>query len=162
MWGWRALLAAVALAARRRPRRRFATPQVRERVLDEGRSGIDKVTSGRANLVGQGVRITLDHPVGGVGVGSFKRVVRRARRAAWGASHEGGASHTTPVTVAAETGIVGLVALPLARSSPRSARALAGPRATGFTSRVSFAVGLTLCAITVHSLFYNALLRGSR
>ena len=26
----------------------------------------------------------------------------------------------------------------------------------GFTSRVAFAVGLTLLAITVHSLFYNA------
>ncbi|MGL6279127.1 MAG: O-antigen ligase family protein [Gaiella sp.] len=154
VWGWRAFVAACALAIVVAAAT-FSVPQVRERALDEGRTGIDKVTSGRANLVGQGVRIAADHPLGGVGVGSFKRAyaertglpLRDPRK---------GASHTTPITVVAETGVVGL-ALFLWLVAAALRGALSGLGA-GFTSRVSFAVGLTLLAIFVHSLFYSAFL----
>jgi putative inorganic carbon (HCO3(-)) transporter len=152
VWGWRALAAAIALALVVAAGT-FAIPQVRERAVDEGRSGIDKVTSGRASLVGQGVRIAIDHPITGVGVGSFKRVY--AERAGLPARDpRKGASHTTPVTVAAEAGIPGLVLFGwLVVAALRGALTGLG---TGFTSRVSFAVGLTLFAIFVHSLFYSA------
>ncbi len=51
----------------------LAVPQTRSRVETKSRSGIDSITSDRATLVGQGLRIAVTHPVGGVGVGGFKR-----------------------------------------------------------------------------------------
>lgn len=154
VWGWRAFVAAVALALVVAAGT-FAIPQVRERVLDEGRSGIDKVTSGRASLVGQGVRIAVDHPVGGVGVGGFKRAYAE-RTGLPKRDPRKGASHTTPITVVAEAGVIGLALfLWLVAAALRGAL---GGLGTGFTSRVSFAVGLTLLAIFVHSLFYSAFL----
>jgi O-antigen ligase len=152
VWGRRALVAAgvlallVAVAT-------LATPQVRDRVLDEGQAGIDKVTSGRASLVGQGIRLAADHPLAGVGVGGFKQAYAE-RVELPGRDPRKAASHTTPVTIAAETGLPGLllfcwlVVIALYAS-------LTG-LGIGFTSRVSFAVGLTLLAIVVHSLFYAA------
>lgn len=151
-WGRRALLAAAALAVLVGAVT-FALPQVRERVVDEGRSGIDKVTSGRASLVGQGIRIAVDHPLGGVGIGSFEEAYAR-RVGLEGQQRRKGASHTTPVTVAAETGVPGLVLLAWLVVAALGA-SLTG-LGVGFTSRVAFAVGLTLLAIGVHSLFYNA------
>jgi O-antigen ligase len=154
VWGWRAFAAAVALALVVAAGT-FAIPQVRERALDEGRSGIDKVTSGRASLVGQGVRIAVDHPIGGVGVGGFKRAYAE-RTGLPERDPRKGASHTTPITVVAETGVVGLgLFLWVVAAALRGAL---GGLGTGFTSRVSFAVGLTLLAIFVHSLFYSAFL----
>ena len=150
VWGRKALLAAVAVALVVGAAT-LATPQVRERVLDEGRAGIDKVTSGRANLVGQGVRIAAAHPVGGVGIGGFKRAYAD-RVGLAGRDLKRAASHTTPVTVAAETGAIGLALYVwLIVAALRGALTRLG---TGFTSRVSFAVGLTLLAIVVHSVFY--------
>jgi len=152
VWGRRALVAAmgfalVVVAVT------LAIPQVRERALDEGRSGIDTLTSGRASLVGQGVRIAASNPLGGVGVGGFTReYADRAELVGRGIRR--GASHTTPVTVAAETGVPGLLLFGWLVVAALSG-ALSG-LGRGFTSRVSFAVGLTLFAIFVHSLFYNA------
>ncbi|NDU78389.1 amino acid permease, partial [Actinomadura sp. DSM 109109] len=44
----------------------FATPQVRHELLQESRAGLNSVTSDRAGLVGNGLRIAADHPVVGV------------------------------------------------------------------------------------------------
>jgi O-antigen ligase len=152
VWGRQALLAAVAVALLVGVGT-FALPQVRDRVLDQGRSGVDKVTSGRANLVGQGIRIAIAHPVGGVGVGSFRQAY--ADRVALPTGQlKRAASHTTPVTVAAETGVPGLLLLLwLVFAALRASLSGLG---NGFTSRVALAVGLTLLAISVHSLFYSA------
>jgi len=150
VWGRRALLAGLALGLVIAVGT-LALPQVRHRILDHKR--YNKVTSGRASLVGQGARIALAHPVFGVGVGDFKSAYA-ARVGLHGRQTKLGASHTTPITVAAETGFVGLAAfiwLLLAAFSATLRRL-----GRGFTSRVSFAVGLTLLAIAVHSVFYNA------
>jgi putative inorganic carbon (HCO3(-)) transporter len=131
----------------------LAIPQVRHDVVGKSRSGLDKATSGRANLVGEGVRIALGRPVGGVGVGDFKRVYAE-RTGLRGREPKKAASHSTPVTVAAEEGLVGLALLGwLVVAALVACLSRIG---TGFTSRVTFAVGLTLVAIFVHSLFYNA------
>ena len=152
VWGRRALMAALALALVIAVGT-AATPQVRDRVIDHGRSGIDKVTSGRASLVGQGVRIALANPVLGVGVGGFKTAYAE-RTGLAGRDPKQAASHTTPVTVAAETGLTGLVLFAWLLYAALASTLTGLGR--GFTSRVAFAVGLTLLAITVHSLFYNA------
>jgi O-antigen ligase len=128
-------------------------PQIRDEIVGKSRSGVNRITSGRANLVGQGFRIALDHPVQGVGVGGFSREYAR-RLGIPGQDPKRVASHTTPVTVAAEQGVVGLglLAWLAAAAFLVTLRGLG----RGFTSRVSLATGVVLVAIAVHSLFYAA------
>jgi O-antigen ligase len=73
--------------------------------LSPSRFNID--TSGRANLVSGGVHLFAQRPVYGYGSGSFPKAYRehvRTRKAPVSVSH------TEPVTVAAEQGLIGLVA----------------------------------------------------
>jgi O-antigen ligase len=70
-------------------------------------SRINLDTSGRANLVSGGVHLFLQRPVYGYGSGSFPKAYRqhvRTRKAPVSVSH------TEPITVAAEQGLVGLTA----------------------------------------------------
>jgi putative inorganic carbon (HCO3(-)) transporter len=132
----------------------FATPQVRNELLDQSRAGLNSVTSDRAGLVGNGLRIAVDHPVLGVGTGSFKRAYAE-RTGLKGEEPKKAASHSTPVTVVAETGIPGLVLLAwLGLASLWPAFRVRGRSPAG---RAALAAALTLGAIAVHSLFYNAL-----
>jgi O-antigen ligase len=127
---------------------------VRAELLEESRAGLDNATSGRASLIGNGIRIARDNPISGVGVGSFKREYAD-RTGLRGREPRKAASHSTPVTVAAETGLPGLALL-----GWLGVVALGGTllgRHTGVAGRAALAVGLTLGAIGVHSLFYNAL-----
>jgi putative inorganic carbon (HCO3(-)) transporter len=151
-WRWRAAAALAALALVL-VSVGFATPQVRHELLDKSRAGLNNVTSDRAGLVGNGLRIAVDHPVIGVGTGSFKRAYAD-RTGLKGEEPKKAASHSTPVTVIAELGVPGLVLLcwlGLASLWP-------GVRARGTSpaGRAALAAALTLGAIAVHSLFYNA------
>jgi O-antigen ligase len=138
-----ALAALVLLAAG------FVVPSVRAEILDN----TDRATGGRSKLVSEGVLIAGDHPVGGVGLGGFKRAYGK-RVGFTAADPKRAASHNTPVTVVAEAGIPGLLLfvwlvgtalwLPFRRAS------------RSFAGRVSLSCGLALTAILVHSLFYNA------
>jgi O-antigen ligase len=67
---------------------------------------LDKATSGRADLIRGGIHMAEDRPVWGFGSGSFARTFRR--RQGQGSSAAISASHTEPVTVAAEQGAIGL------------------------------------------------------
>jgi hypothetical protein len=151
-WGRKATIALVALAAATAVVV-LAVPQVRHELVGKSRSGVNRITSGRANLVGQGIRIALDHPVTGVGAGGFSREYAR-RRGIVGKDPKRVASHTLPVTVAAEGGNVGLALLGwlLAAAFLSTLTGLG----RGFTSRVSLAIGVVLVAIAVHSVFYAA------
>jgi putative inorganic carbon (HCO3(-)) transporter len=127
----------------------FAAPSVRSQVRDD----FDRATSGRSNLVENGARIAADHPALGVGLGSFEQAYA-ARTGARSDEPRRAASHTTPVTVAAETGIPGLallawlLAVPLVTGFRRASASFAG--------RASLIVALVVLAIGVHSLFYDA------
>jgi O-antigen ligase len=68
----------------------------------------DAATSGRYDLIAGGVRLFEARPVAGHGAGSFAREYRRAEHVS--AQRATSASHTIPVTVAAEQGIIGLAA----------------------------------------------------
>ncbi len=70
---------------------------------DLGRFNVD--TSGRANLVGGGVELFAERPLQGYGSGSFQVAYREHRENKDVPVSE---SHTEPVTVAAEQGLVGL------------------------------------------------------
>jgi O-antigen ligase len=75
--------------------------------LDLGSSkSADTATSGRYDLVKGGVNLFADKPLGGYGSGAFSRAYRRAEKGS--AEKAVSASHTIPITVAAEQGIVGL------------------------------------------------------
>jgi hypothetical protein len=118
--------------------------------------GIVAATSAgsRASLIKGGIRIALDHPLGGVGIGGFTKSYA-ARHALFGLAAKKAASHTTPVTVAAETGVPGFLLFAWLAVAGfllvfrRASLVGAGVPALGF--------GLTLVAIAVHSLGYNSL-----
>jgi O-antigen ligase len=146
-WRWRALVA-VALAFAVLAGIAVAQPQIRRSLQHHTTSGLNSASSGRASLVANGIRIAKAHPVRGVGVGGFKRAYAD-RVHLKGKDPKTAASHDTPVTVAAETGIPGLalfawLLIALSRQAFRRA------------GRVGLVAGLGLAAIFCHSLFYNA------
>jgi O-antigen ligase len=113
--------------------------------------GADKATSGRVDLIKGGLRLFGDRPVLGYGSGSFARQYRRHEDTS--AQKAVSASHTIPVTVAAEQGIVGLAAyLLLVVAALR--RLAGGARSSAARAYVAAAfVGLL-----VHTLLYAAFL----
>lgn len=118
-----------------------AVPSVRH-------SGVNRVTSERSQLVGDGLRLFRAHPVAGVGLGGSTDAAREQTKRGRAVRR---AQHVMPLTVASELGIVGLalvawlvtvlVRLALAAGARRPER---------------LALGLGLLAILVHSLFYAA------
>ncbi len=145
-WRWRALIAIVAAAAVLGGIA-VAQPQVRARLQHRTVHSLNEASSGRASLVAVGIRIARANPVRGVGVGGFKRAYAH-RVHLKGKDPKRAASHTTPVTVAAETGIPGLFLY---------AWLLAAVFRQAFRRRpgaVSLVAGLGLAAIFCHSLFY--------
>ena len=145
-WGRRTLallglIAVVVLVAA------LAMPSVRHHSLNSA-------SGGRFKLVKNGIAIAAHHPVQGVGIGGFKKAYA-ARTGLKGKEPKAAASHDTPVTVAAETGVPGLLlfAWLLVTAFLLAFRRLVP---TTFAGRVSLILGTVLAAIGVHSLFYNA------
>jgi O-antigen ligase len=146
-WRWRALVA-VVLAVAVLAGISVAQPQIRRSIQHHTTGGLNSATSGRFSLVANGIRIAAHHPVLGVGVGGFKRAYAD-RVHLKGKDPKKAASHNTPVTVAAETGLVGL-GLFAWRMVAVLGQAF---RRRGQTALVA---ALGIAAILVHSLFYNA------
>jgi O-antigen ligase len=69
--------------------------------------GLDRSTSGRSDLIKGGLRMARDRPLWGFGSGSFANDFRKRERVH--SAKSAAASHTIPVTVAAEQGAVGLL-----------------------------------------------------
>jgi len=69
--------------------------------------GANNATSGRATLISGGLELFAERPLQGYGAGSFETEYKRQHSTS-GAQNAVSASHTIPVTVAAEQGIVGL------------------------------------------------------
>jgi O-antigen ligase len=157
-WKWRAAVAVAVVAALMIPIG-VAAPQledVRESLLPSSTDDLNRATRGRFRLETTGLRIAADHPVAGVGIGGFERAYRgrveEVRRRAEPVSHN------TLVTVAAETGVVGLglfAWLLGAAFVVAFRRTRTGPPAVRIAGLVT---GLGLFAIFVHSLFYSAFL----
>ncbi len=71
-------------------------------------SGLNRATSGRVDLVEGGAELFVDRPLWGYGSGSFARAFRLERKG--NQQQAVSASHTLPLTVAAEQGLIGLAA----------------------------------------------------
>jgi O-antigen ligase len=112
-------------------------------------SSANRASGGRSHLVDLGWRVIRHHPVLGAGLGGF------AKAALAGTDHpyrlKGAASHTTPVTVAAELGPLGAVAYGWLLGVFVWAGA-AGRRAPA----VSRTLLAALVAVFASSLFYNS------
>jgi putative inorganic carbon (hco3(-)) transporter len=131
------------------------SPGTRHALAADEEQSLNRATRGRFDLVKNGLEIALDHPIVGVGVGGFTQayservdVARRVKTPA---------SHNTPVTVAAEGGVVGLglfMWLAVAAFLVPFRRVGADPP---FVRVAGLAAGLGLTGIVVHSLFYAAL-----
>jgi O-antigen ligase len=146
-WRWKALVAIVAAAAVLAGIA-FAQPQVRRSLQHHTVHNLNSLSSGRASLVAQGIRIARAHPVRGVGVGGFKRAYAH-RVHLKGKEPKKAASHNTAVTVAAETGMPGLLFFVWLLAA-------AFRQAFRRHTTVSAVGGIGVAAILVHSLFYNA------
>jgi O-antigen ligase len=111
----------------------------------------DKATSGRYDLIKGGVDLFADAPIAGKGSGGFSREYRRAEYVS--AERAASASHTIPVTVAAEQGALGLAAY-LVLLVAAFARLFRGARA--FAERAAIAAAFT--ALVAHTMLYAAFL----
>ncbi len=108
--------------------------------------GINGASSGRGGLVSGGLSLFADRPVWGYGSASFVKEYRRHhRRSATSLS----ASHTIPVTVAAEQGLIGelaYVALVVAALICLLGHARGDP--------VRSAIGAAFAALVFHTMLY--------
>ena len=107
------------------------------------------LTSGRSHLVAVAGRVFLHHPLAGVGVGAQPLASRELSKSS--TPSKGDVSHTTPVTVAAELGIVGLAAYLVWLAGA----AVVLRRGWRRDSTVGLAVAAVFFVLFVHSLFYS-------
>ena len=129
-------------------------------------SGLNNVSSGRADLIKGGAELFANRPLFGYGSGSFGRAYRQERKG--NQQQAVSASHTLPVTVAAEQGIVGLVvyvwvlmaAFATLFGDGAAARAPpdvdGGSRSPYLPARAALAA--MFCALVVHTMGYAAFL----
>ena len=111
----------------------------------------DNVTSGRWSLVKGGLELASERPLRGWGSAAFKTEYRRQEKAS--SARASAASHTIPITVAAEQGLGGL-ALYLALVAAAIVTLLRGAR----RSIARAAVAAAFAALVVHTLLYAAFL----
>jgi hypothetical protein len=106
-------------------------------------------TSGRTRLVAVTARVFAHHPLAGVGIGSQPLASRE--EAATRIAARRNASHTTPLTVAAELGIVGIAAyLAFLAGAFALLRGVVARHRT-----LGLALAATFFALFLHSLFYS-------
>src|SRR5262249_7225000 len=130
----------------------IANPNIQNAFVKRSGAALDRATSDGAGLVYNGIRIAVDNPVAGVGVGAFRHHFAELTGLR-GKEPKKAASHDTPVTIAAENGLVGLGVFVWVLVAAFGM--LARTRADPFLRRVVLAIALGLLAIAVHSLFYN-------
>jgi putative inorganic carbon (hco3(-)) transporter len=120
-------------------------------LLTGGRASLDRInidTSGRANLVSGGIHLFAQRPVYGYGSGSFPKAYREHVE-----THKApvSVSHTEPITIAAEQGLLGLAAYAALLLTALLAMA------AGLLKRMSVAraaVLATFVALLVHTMAY--------
>ncbi len=130
-------------------------------------SGVNKVTSGRGDLVAGGIELIGKRPLWGYGSGSFGRAYREVRK---GNQQESvSASHTMPITIGAEQGLIGLAAYVavlltafVTLFGDGAARLRAPPEPDGATPGALLPARVALAAmffaLVVHTMGYAAFL----
>jgi hypothetical protein len=117
-----------------------------------GGESINRVTSDRTERVEDATRVIREDPIQGVGIGGQPRASRLAAGSDRPTANY--VSHTTPLTVTAELGVIGLgLYLWLLVGG---ARLVAGVWRTH--EALGLALGASLLALFVHALFYSGFL----
>lgn len=137
----------------------LAMPSVSRIDLGSSRSA-EKSTSGRFDLISGGLKLWGERPLVGHGSGGFSAAFvddRLAKNSAFG-SPSTSKSHTSPLTVAAEQGLIGLAAFLAVLFTGFAAvfRRASDNGRPGTVARVAVAAAFT--ALFVHSLVYAAFL----
>jgi O-antigen ligase len=117
----------------------------------QDRAALDRATSGRLTLIDGGIRLAAERPVVGWGSGSFATEFRSLEGSS--TARATAASHTIPVTIAAEQGLIGL-ALYLALMAVALARLLKGAGARPARA----AIAAAFVALVAHTWMYAAFL----
>ena len=112
---------------------------------------VNKATVGRSKLVTGGLDLWVDRPLHGFGSGSFQAEYKRERDLT--RPNAVTASHTTPITVAAEQGVIGLAVY---AALVVIALKLLLTRARGSLGRV--AIGAAFVALVIHTMVYASFL----
>jgi O-Antigen ligase len=108
-----------------------------------------RFTSDRSRRVELTVKVFRDHPAEGVGLGS--QPVASQARSEQGGSPTRFVSHTTPLTVAAELGVIGLAAY----LALLAGAAVLIERVRRLSPELGLGLGAVLLALFVHSLAYS-------
>jgi len=137
-----ALLAAAALLA--------TCAYVVVQVAD-GKS-LNRITSDRTERVQDATRVIEDHPIVGVGIGGQPRASRRIVHS--DRPTQNFVSHTTPLTVFAELGVIGLALY----AWLLAAACVLIYRVTRRDQTLGLALGASLLGLFVHALFYSGFL----
>jgi O-antigen ligase len=119
--------------------------------LEFNERSLDQATSGRVELMRGGLQLAREKPLAGWGSGSFNAEYRRQEHAS--SIEATAASHTIPITAAAEQGVIGL-AVYVALLVLAFRRLLRGAR--GVAVRVAIAAGFA--ALVLHTWLYASFL----
>jgi O-antigen ligase len=117
----------------------------------DGKS-LNRITSDRTERVQDATRVIEDHPIVGVGIGGQPRASRRIAHS--DRPTQNFVSHTTPLTVFAELGVIGLALY----AWLLAAAALLIYRVTRRDRALGLALGASLLGLFVHALFYSGFL----
>jgi O-antigen ligase len=124
-------------------------------------SSVNAASSGRAKLVRAGLKMARDRPFAGFGSGSFAERYRAREHVV--SSRLSAESHTIPVTIAAEQGVIGLAAYGFLLWTA-FAVAFGGLRRTlrrrpaGVVLVARCVVAAAFCALLLHTFVYAAFL----
>jgi O-antigen ligase len=131
-------------------------------IQGDSQKALDKATSGRVELVNGAVDMFRDHPLLGVGSGGFQAVYRARNHVR--STKVAAVSHTIPLTIAAEQGVIGLVVYAwllvaagvMLFGARLRARFRREPPDTFTVARA--AVAAATCALVLHTLIYASFL----
>jgi O-antigen ligase len=129
--------------------------------IESGSTGLDKATSGRVELVRGAWHMFRARPVHGFGSGSFQHTYREREHVR--STKVAAVSHTIPLTIAAEQGVIGLAAY-LWLLAVGAGMLFAGlrerldrdPPSVRAVARA--AVAAATCALLLHTLIYASFL----
>jgi O-antigen ligase len=113
---------------------------------------LNRITSDRTNRVEDAVRVIKEHPLAGVGIGGQPRASRRLARSERPTPNF--VSHTTPLTVFAELGVIGLVLY----TSLLAGGAWLIVQVRRRDEALGLGLGAAVIGLFVHALFYSGFL----
>jgi O-antigen ligase len=125
------------------------------------RAALDKATSGRVELIDGAVAMFDDRPLYGFGAGAFQAVYRERKHLR--SAKVPAVSHTIPLTIAAEQGVIGLAAyvgllLVAGALLFGGLRAVLRRERADVTAIARAAVAAATCAVVLHTLIYASFL----